>query len=547
MTTDKPMSAEEAQLRDAISHIVGSLSPKKLVVAGPGTGKTSLFKSMLHAAKGEPSRHLVLTFINALKDILERDLSELAKVQTLHSYCLGLLKGNPALRTPLSADFECLPGLATLIKEDWEYIHGSGAPHFVSEMRNLDDPNHTAFYLDRGEYYDAVDFDDSVYRAYDGLKNGHVELSRYDLVLVDEYQDFNRLEAGIIEFLSKTSHILIAGDDDQALYSQLRDSTSELIRSLHDAGEYEVHELPFCLRCPEVVVEAVNDIITRARQMQRLEGRIAKSFKHYPPAKGVDSAKYLKIRLVETSVQRKNANYMGKYIEQEIRKISREDIEEAAKGGYPPALVIVAKPYREQIVNYIQGAGYTVGTRRDVSERLNLETGLSILKADQASNLGWRIALRSEHPSLLPELIRQSGDNIRRLGEIIPDAVRQEVLDEADGYEVPEEQSSDAHEGADSAAPTLVRVTSFEGAKGLSAQHVYIAGLHDRELPHDPGAIEDLEICKFIVGLTRTRKSCTLIYTDKFANIPKSPSCLISWIQTMRLERIKVDAAYFRR
>jgi superfamily I DNA/RNA helicase len=92
-----------------------------------------------------------------------------------------------------------------------------------------------------------------------------------------------------------------------------------------------------------------------------------------------------------------------------------------------------------------------------------------------------------------------------------------------------------------------VRVTSFEGAKGLSAQHVFIAGLHDGELPHDPAGIKDLEICKFVVGLTRTRKKCTLIHTGRFAGDWKSPSSFISWIDDARLDFIKIDKAYWKR
>jgi superfamily I DNA/RNA helicase len=92
-----------------------------------------------------------------------------------------------------------------------------------------------------------------------------------------------------------------------------------------------------------------------------------------------------------------------------------------------------------------------------------------------------------------------------------------------------------------------VRVTSFEGAKGLSAQHVFIAGLHDNELPHNPAAIKDIEICKFVVGLTRTRKKCSLIYTRNFAGKWKSRSSFISWIDGTRLDSIKVDAAYWKK
>ena len=83
-------------------------------------------------------------------------------------------------------------------------------------------------------------------------------------------------------------------------------------------------------------------------------------------------------------------------------------------------------------------------------------------------------------------------------------------MDEVDAYEPPEDTEAEVEISLPADIPA-VRVTSFEGAKGLSAQHVYIAGLHNGELPHDPASIKDLEICKFVVALSRTRKKCTLI------------------------------------
>lgn len=412
-------------------------------------------------------------------------------------------------------------------------------------MRSLSEENQIPFYLARGEYYDAVDFDDTVYRAYEGLSSGRATPDSYDLVLIDEYQDFNALEAGVIDALAERSPTLIAGDDDQALYSQLRDASWDHIRLLSKTGEYAVFMLPFCMRCPKVVVDAVNDVLTKAEELDKLEGRIGKPYKHFPPAKGADSAKYPKIAHVETSVQRQNANYMGRYLAHVIAQIPADEIEEATRAGYPVALVIVAQPYRDQIVSYLEGAGYVVDTRRDSDSRLNREAGLSILKVDRVANLGWRIVLGADAPSLLRDAVVATAGGTTRLVDVLPHEYRERVLAEVDAYEPTEEVEADAETSSSADVPT-VRVTSFEGAKGLSAQHVYIAGLHNGELPRDPASIKDLEICKFVVGLTRTRKKCTLIRTRNFAGNFKSPSSFISWIDRARLEFINVNAQYWK-
>src|SRR4030067_3158837 len=204
------MSREETELRAAIDQITRPASRRKLVVAGPGTGKTTLFKMVLQARGGDPDSHLVLTFINNLQNDLELRLKDHAKIFTLHGYCMGFLHRHAKLRVGLSSDFRCLPGLASIIRSDWRYLRGSEPPHFVQEMRNLAETDHLAFYFTRGHYHDAVDFDDSVYRTYTQLFSRPELIPNYDLVLIDEYQDFNRLEASFIDLLAGRSPILIA-------------------------------------------------------------------------------------------------------------------------------------------------------------------------------------------------------------------------------------------------------------------------------------------------------------------------------------------------
>lgn len=70
MSEDASQSAEEAELEAAIKAVVSSASDKKLVIGGPGTGKTMLFRQLLEHAPGDPDQRLVLTFINNLKDDL---------------------------------------------------------------------------------------------------------------------------------------------------------------------------------------------------------------------------------------------------------------------------------------------------------------------------------------------------------------------------------------------------------------------------------------------------------------------------------------------
>jgi hypothetical protein len=59
------------ELEDAVDRVLASKARKKLVVAGPGAGKTTLFRKLLDSAGGTADQLLVLTFINNLKADLE--------------------------------------------------------------------------------------------------------------------------------------------------------------------------------------------------------------------------------------------------------------------------------------------------------------------------------------------------------------------------------------------------------------------------------------------------------------------------------------------
>ena len=430
------MTAEERELREAIERVLNSTSRKKLIIAGPGAGKTTLFKTLLKASRGEVDDRLVLTFINSLKSDLEAQLSGYARVFTLHGYCLGVLHSKERLRHGLSSKFRCQPGLASLIRSDWEYIHRSEIPHFVLQMRNLEETQDLSFYFARGNYYDAVDFDDCVFRVHKGVTEGRASIDRYELVLIDEYQDFNGLEAGIIDLLSAKSPIVVAGDDDQALYSQLRDANWDHIRLLHREGSFEVFELPFCMRCPRVVVEAVNDVIRMAQKLRKLEGRIQKPYKHFAPVKGEDSRKYPTLALVLTSVQRDKANYMGRYIAEAIDQIPDDERKMAAEEGYPAALVIAAKPYSSQIIAYLGERGFSLDIKRDSEDTLDRAHGLGILKADAKSNLGWRIVIESEPMKFSSQLVAKTADMDRPMIDCVPRNFREKILAEAEKLEV---------------------------------------------------------------------------------------------------------------
>jgi hypothetical protein len=89
-------------------------------------------------------------------------------------------------------------------------------------------------------------------------------------------------------------------------------------------------------------------------------------------------------------VQRADANYFGRYIEECIRSISLDEVAQAAEKNEPVALIICSNPYRRQIEEHLTKVGL-IPAKQQV-QRPERERGLQILSEDRESNLGWRIA-----------------------------------------------------------------------------------------------------------------------------------------------------------
>jgi len=299
------------------------------------------------------------------------------------------------------------------------------------------------------------------------------------------------------------------------------------------------------MRCPEVIVGAVNDVIFRARQAERLEGRIDKPYRHYEPVKGADSRLYPTIGLVTTTVQRLKANYFGRYIIQCIKQIPKEEIEEAKKKGDPAVLIIGSKQYRSQIEAHLVEEGYTIDLSRDRIDGIERAQGLCILKENPNSNLGWRIILEFEKEDFASACIRNAASQGLQLRDVVPAEMEEAVLKEAQA--LTESKIEAEGEKSDTDIELNIKITSFEGAKGLSAQHVFIVGLHEGDLPRDKDNIQDIEICRFVVGLTRTKKKCSILVTKRFADQWKEPSPFIFWIKRQRYEEILVNADYWKK
>ena len=572
---------EQKIARDrSLSIILQSKSIKKIIVSGPGTGKTFTFKKILEIKEGN---YLVITFINKLAKKLDCDLSKHAKTCTFHSYCIELL--HKLENNDLSNKFILFPKLETIIKSDSKLLYDRSLYDFSRSFRTINISNNNIdFFIKRSSYYNAVSFDDSVYRVLEYFKHNPNKIPKYNQIVVDEYQDFNRLEVEFLNLLSDKSPILIVGDDDQALYGSIRNASARFIREKYNDLAFKIFCLPFCCRCTEVITQALQDLIRNAKNMGKLKNRIDKKYICYLPDKWKDNKKYPKIICANCSVQNTRSPYIAKFIESEISKLPIEEIVDVNKKSDYTTLVAGSSHYLKQVRNYFCNLNGSYKLFYEDSSKdfntLNIIDGYKILiNEDISSNLGWRILMEFDKVKNMTLIIKKTVlDPSNKLNKMLPSLYikkhfdimatlkrvsrgelinleNQNKIESIAGIKI--EKIKDILESKSNKRDNKIEkneneisivFSTYVGCKGLSAGFTFIIGLDENNLPKNNQSPSDIEICKFIVALTRTIKKCYLITCNRFGGEREGrrPSVFIKWIEPKRLKCIRVDKNYFK-
>lgn len=555
MTREQCKDQQREERSKYLQEILASTARRKLIVAGPGTGKTFTFAKLLEQSRG--GNNLAMTFIRKLVEDMKAKLSDSAEVKTLHAYCKKILHAQ-------EGKYELVPFLTKIIESDANLL-GESLCDFDAKFRSLaEDSNEVVFYLNRGDYYGALGFDDSVYRLYKMVKDNADIVPSFSQIVIDEFQDFNPLEVAFISELAKKSQILIVGDDDQAVYDD-RNASPTHLRRFYNSPDFAKFELPFCSRCPEVIVKATNCVIETACKSGHFSERISKRFECYLEDKEADSLRYPKIKLANCTTSR----VVAKYVQQEIGRIVPEDIEESHNEAdqYPTVLIVGMKQYLREIEICLRKSHSQVSYSPSNPVSYGITDAYDCLFRDLRSNLGWRILLELFfNITTLRQILKASRAGVPMIELIDEDfaACHLKALDmiraiqsqerpsssdkvelkkilgiyteEMLAYFVPEAKGEEPE--IDRTKPTIL-LTSYKGCKGLSAGHVFLVGFHNKSMPRNPTNIKDVEISQFVVALTRTRKQCHLV-SNRWLNSPRDrvgrwippfhKSDFVSWI-----------------
>ena len=491
-----------------LNKVKNSNHPKKVVVAGPGTGKSFLFQELIKAKKLEGKNDfLAITFIGKLGDALADDLCGLAETMTMHGFARKFILEK-------SKGWGYYPRIYDVIKED---LKNKGIISF-----EIGDDN----YKERSSYYRAVGDADVIYYAVQICKNDNNQIPEYDLILVDEFQDFNKIESEFIDLLSQKNEIVIVGDDDQALYG-FKGSSPDYIRSKYDEKnkEFEKHTLRFCSRCTEVIIKCFHAVIEKFNLNEPAKNRIQKEYICYVPEKKNDSLMNQKIYLIKNCP----IGMIAFKIKSELGKIiSDQKIKEVLVLGEGRSCKSILESIAKQLNNYGFKNVYYGKEESILSINQEIIDAYKLINKDNNSLLGWRIlgnptndtekAKHIKNSEILNIIIGGTPSKIRGIKEADIDSLGCEIENpQAPNKEIKKEllfkeiKSRNINLGRP-LANLNITVCNILGSKGLGADVVFVVGFDQGKIPSKV-KVEESEIYQILVALTRAKKRVYLINT----------------------------------
>ena len=329
MSTDKKQLNKEQE--SAAKHVDGTM----LVVAGAGTGKTTILVERLRylvekkLARGDEV--LLLTFTEKGAGEMEDRALEILPygyfdlwISTFHGFCERILREH-ALDIGLNPDFKLLSTTEQwiLIKKnldlfDLKYYKPLGNPNkFIYELvkhfsRLKDEYISSLDYVkysndlqktkitenedqeDRARYAELA----NAYKVYNKLllDNGYLDFgdlivytlrlfetrpgilnfyrNKFKFIMIDEFQDTNLSQSALIKLLAAPkNNLLVVGDDDQSIYKFRGASLSNILQFKDDFPKAKEIVLVYNYRSGQVILDTAYNFIQH-NNPNRLEEKI---------------------------------------------------------------------------------------------------------------------------------------------------------------------------------------------------------------------------------------------------------------------------------
>ena len=367
---------------EAQKRAIESKARAVLVVAGPGSGKTTvLTERLVYLLKNgaEAKSCLLLSFTRASSKEMALRFAKRGiagnspHFSTIHALCLSLLREVRGIeREGLVNLYEKMDWLSAYFLEKgiareeveelllnygnqisyFKSITEEERMHFLREEKNEDFLPLFQYYEKMRKLRGKLDFEDLLIEVLLELqKNTRIAdswKSRFSYILVDEFQDLSLIQYAILKALSeKGASLFVVGDEDQSIYGFRGASPDILFRFAGDFPDCERIFLADNFRSKEEIVLLSRRLIgkNKKRFQKPLTGRRGRGGK----------AKYF---LLETGV--------------EEARLLVEHVESLLREGCPPEEIAVLCRSKMQITPLLPGF---------------MERGIPIVVVEELSNV----------------------------------------------------------------------------------------------------------------------------------------------------------------
>lgn len=158
---------------------------------------------------------------------------------------------------------------------------------------------------------DAMDFDDIIFNTVMLFKNNPDVLEKYQeqfkYILVDEYQDTNRIQYELVQLLAGGhNNLCVVGDDDQSIYRFRGATIRNILDFEQDHENTRVVKLEQNYRSTKTILSAANSVI-------------GNNFERKDKALWTENEKGKKITVYEAVDERDESDYIAKTIKEEVQ------------------------------------------------------------------------------------------------------------------------------------------------------------------------------------------------------------------------------------
>lgn len=593
--------------QEAVSHGIGPM----LVLAGPGSGKTTVItgrtRKLVEEMGVAPENILVITFTKAAATEMKnrfirmcggRDIG--VNFGTFHAVFFKIIKyaynynssnilGEDE-RTTIIRDI--IRGMNLERDDERDFVENVAQEISKVKSERLNIGNYYSIncgreefvkiYTDYGrklEMSGKLDFDDMVLMCYELLvaRKDILEFwqSRYEYVLIDEFQDINRLQYDTIRLLAAPqNNIFVVGDDDQSIYRFRGANPNIMLGFEKDYENCRKVLLDTNYRCGDLIVQgslnlisnnkcrfnkeikavrsgkpvAVREFASSREQNLNLVKDIAAEHKRGMPLHNMavlyrtniqprSLAEVLMEYNIPFRMRDKTPNLFDHWIA--INFFDYINIA-CGSGDRAAALRIINRPKRYIARDSFREKSITLDGLRElyddkpyVVERIEkLKYDLQIIRKQTPLSAIRYIRRAVGYDEFLKEYSDMKGIRLEELMNIAD-----EVEDSANGFTTFQEWYSHIHEYRDKLRESLkaddtdrLQLMTFHGSKGLEFDRVYIIDVNEKITPYEKAVVpEDIEEERrmFYVAMTRAKDHLEILYTKERFGRQAEPSRFI--------------------